>query len=343
MQELAEIIERHVGDWRTGWSKGSFGAIAEFHRDQGEPAVIENSDRISVATARGAIALDRGAIRSVVPVAYETLSPKRHRWTHALALCLPEALAKRDAWTVLTETGPDEHAIRPADRGGVLFDLGLGLLQSDFCIRTKDPELLAALRENLGRSLFEPGNPALGLLLSAHPHRVVVTNIGRAEVYQKIGGPETGGVSPEGPHTHLLPKLLKSGRTHSANTPIPAGLIPLGGLHPGNPVMTPTGRDQSFDPGLFHAFQRLLEIYGLPDTVDAKGKILAAIDSGLSPEMFDLPTGRFSRSAARLALRQRTRFAEHSGDTVLAERIAAWRRIHDPAADEAEDDDAPGH
>ena len=60
---------------------------------------------------------------------------------------------------------------------------------------------------------------------SAHPHRVVVTNIVRTEVYQKIGGAEleTGGVSPEGPHTQSPAKASESGRTHSAKTPIPGG------------------------------------------------------------------------------------------------------------------------
>jgi hypothetical protein len=343
MRKPDKLVEDYLGDWRAGWSMGSFGAIAEFHRDQNEPTEVKLEERVSVGTDRGGIAFQRAALNLVVPVAYETLSPKRHRWAHGVALCLPEAAAKREARTSLTEIGPDEDAIRPADREGVLFDLGLSQTQSDFCIRTSEPDLLGALRANLGRSLFEPGNTALGALLSAHPHRVVLTNIGRAEVYQKIGGPETGGVSPEGPHTHLLPKLLKSGRTHSANAPIPSGLVPVGSLHPGNPVMTPAGNDQLFDADLHAAFQSLLAMFGIPPMVAAKAKVLNAIAGEAPAQAFDLPSDRFSRSAVRLALRQQARMAEDLRDTALQQRIAAWRSIHDPASDDTEDDDAPGH
>lgn len=119
---------------------------------------------------------------------------------------------------MLTELGPDDNAIRGIYRMGILFDMGLSLPQCDFCIRTTDPKLLAELRANAGRSLFEPDNPVMHTIFQTHPHRVALTNIGRVEVYQKIGGPDTGGVLPAGPHTHVLPKLLKTGRTHSANT-----------------------------------------------------------------------------------------------------------------------------
>jgi hypothetical protein len=59
--------------------------------------------------------------------------------------------------------------------------------------------------------VFEPGNPAMGMILAANPHRVFISRLGRIEVYQPI--PPPSGKSPEGPHTHVLPRLLKSGRT----------------------------------------------------------------------------------------------------------------------------------
>ena len=122
----------------------------------------------------------------------------------------------------LTEVGPDTEALREQDRGAVLFDLGIDALQVDCCIRVSDPKLAAELRAHVGRSLFEAGNPAMGLILVHSPDRVFITRVGRAEVYQAI--PQPGDKAPEGPHTHVLPRLLAHRRTHAATEPIPRGL-----------------------------------------------------------------------------------------------------------------------
>ncbi|XHE53724.1 hypothetical protein L0Z64_19515 (plasmid) [Phaeobacter sp. BS23] len=87
-------------------------------------------------------------LEGVRPVAYETLSPKPHRWTQAVSLCLPHDDAVMNQRDVLTALGPDEDALRDEDRAALLFDMGLGQYQADFCIRTADPELLDVLIEN---------------------------------------------------------------------------------------------------------------------------------------------------------------------------------------------------
>lgn len=344
MSELEELVRQHLADWRTGWSMGTFGAIAEFHQDEGEALVVDEPAALARATARGGIRLDPGILAEIRAVAYETPSPKRHRWSQAVALCLPEEPARAHARSALTELGPDEGAIRETDRAAILFDMGLSLPQCDFCIRTEDPELLAALRQNLGRSLFDPASTAMAAILPAHPHRVAVTSIGRVEVYQKIGGPDTGGVSPPGPHTHVLPKLLKSGRTHSANTPVPDGYVPLAHLHPGNPVVGPMGEDRAFDEQLHAAFQELLSMFGIEEAVTEKRRILAAMNAGDAPENYGLPSSRIGRVAARLALRQEARIADASGDGGRMATVERWQAVIDPnrSADD-EEDDSPGH
>ena len=70
-------------------------------------------------------------------------------------------------------------------------------------------------------------------MLRLSPHRVLVGPCGRIEVYQTI--PPVDGRSPDGPHTHVLPKLLRAGRTHAANLPIPDGLVPCLTIHPSRP------------------------------------------------------------------------------------------------------------
>lgn len=343
MTQLEQLLRHHLADWQSGWSMGSFGAIAEFHHDEGEFAVIDDPEQLARATRRGGIRIDAAGLAAVVPVAYETPSPRRHRWSQAVALCLSEGKARRAARQVLTEIGPDDHAIRGIDRTGILFDMGLSLPQCDFCIRTSDPKLLGVLRSNLGLSIMAPANGAMPAILAAHPHRVSLTNIGRVEVYQKIGGPDTGGVSPEGPHTHVLPKVLKGGRTHSANTPIPAGLQPVGALHPGNPVSDERGRDRPFDKRLFDQFQVLFGRFGTPEAIEGKALVTQALAAGKSPNEVNEPGSRFGRAAMRVALRQSAHLAKLNGDSGLSALIAQWRDALEPDSPEDEDDDAPGH
>lgn len=344
MSEFREILRDYLTDERATWSLGSFGAIAEFHQDRNEALEVDSPGLFERASARGAIRLHAAAIERIVPVAYETLSPKPHRWSHAIALCLPERDAAREARSVLTELGPDADAIRAGDRKAILFDMGLGLPQCDFCIRTRDEDLLAILRANLGRSLFDPANSAAGAILKAHPHRVALTQVGRVEVFQMIGGPDTGGVSPPGPHTHLLPQLLKSGRTHSANTPIPEGLLPLGYLHPANPVMDGMGADTAFDIDDHARFQALFDRYGRADLPALRRAVLEALASEADPAGFALPADRFARATLRLTLRQQHRLAERFGSRIYAGLVARWRDAFDRASDTAAaEDDNPGH
>ncbi|MEM6942861.1 MAG: hypothetical protein AAF416_05625 [Pseudomonadota bacterium] len=332
MLDLAEVLERHLTDWQAGWNVGSFGAIAEFHQDAGESAEVATP--LERATARGAIRIDR--LDGVHPVAWEALSKNPRRWQQGIALCLPEEEARRPARALLTELGPDGDAIRPADRGAILFDMGLGQRNLDFCVRSDDPELIAVLRSAVGRPLAEPGNPAMGAILTAHPHRVALSAIGRCEVFQKIGGPDTGGTSPPGPHTHVLPELMKAGRTHSANVPVPDGLMPAMSLHPGSPVMGPLGEDRDFDEALFEAFQALLDGWGAPGIVETKARVWAALDAGEPPEPDSMAERRVTRAIRRIALRQRLRVA---GPSPL---LTEWSKVHDQGAAQA-DADMPGH
>lgn len=223
------FLRRALEDPCWGWSLGVFGAIAEFLRDKDEPAEQRNADSlIEASTARGAIRiLD---IRDTNLVAYELPSRHEARRRRSFIACLPAARAAMAGRAELTEIGMDAQAIRTEDRAAVLFDLGLGFPNLDACIRTNDAALIAELRAACGRSLFAPGN-SIGMTIAlASPHRVFMSALGRIEVFQPIPPPD--GRSPEGPHTHLLPKLLAHRRTHAATVPVPDGFLPCLGLHP---------------------------------------------------------------------------------------------------------------
>lgn len=296
---LQDEIFSALEDPAHGWSMGSFGAIAEFHRDPDEVLLIDAPG--CKATAKGAISLNMTGARAI---AYETLSPKPGRWSQSVALCLPARAPQMAGRAVLTRLGPDGAAILPDDRGAVLFDMGLAQKQVDFCIRTADPTLIALLDAACGSSLFAPGNPAMGAILAAHPHRVALTPLGRVEVFQKIGGPDTGGISPPGPHTHVLPKLLASGRTHSANAPIPRGMIPCAGFHPASPISDSMGQPRAYDRVAADAFRRWLARWGVPDYVAVKEQARAVLAAGMPATRLVPRINRVERTAVRVALRQ---------------------------------------
>lgn len=322
MKALQTRLQDALSDPESGWHMGSFGAIAEFHHVAGEPPP-EPETRLCQVTHRGGIQFS--CLEGVRPVAHETLSRRRDQWHQGLALCLPRAEVAMNQRGVLTELGADRAALRERDRHALLFDMGLSQLQVDFCIRTADPDLIATLREAEGRSLMAQDNPAMGAILAAHPHRVALTRLGRVEVYQLIGGPDTGGEAPEGPHTHVLPKLLATGRTHSANTPIPEGWVPCAGWHPASPVSNRLGEDKPFDPAAFEAFQALLRDWGPADYVQAKEAARAAMNAGESPEAHPEAGTRLGRSGVRNAIRQARR---QYGHTRLLER---WSAVFDDA------------
>lgn len=325
VDHLIGVLQEELACPDSSWSIGSFGAIGEFHQDAGEPLLVDQPARFTRATARGAIQLEPRA--DVRACAYECLSADPRRWNQALALCLPTAQARRAQRTVLTELGPDDAAIRPGDRDDILFDLGLAQPHIDFCIRTRDAALLEVLRAACGQPTF--ATAAGRALLAAHPHRVVISNLGRTEIYQKIGGPETDDVSPAGPHTHVLPKLLASGRTHAANIPLPPGTLACATLHPAHPVTTTTGHERAFEARAAARFESYLEHYGPPGYLDTKRQVWAALAAGSAPARFSPPATRLARTAVRNALRQAARECEARDDRARAAQVAAWRACFD--------------
>ncbi|MBI1385169.1 MAG: hypothetical protein GC150_09685 [Rhizobiales bacterium] len=326
---LDHVLASALQDAGTGWSMGSFGALAEFHQDVGENLLVDRSDALARATARGGIRLDEQAVAQCRAIAYEQLSKNRERWGQGLALCLPEADAVMAGRKVVTPLGPDEDAIRDEDRGAPAFDMGLGLKQCDFLVRTRDAALIEVLEENAGRSVFETGNPTMGAILKAHPHRIAVTPLGRVEVYQMIGGPETGGASPPGPHTHVLPKLMAAGKTHAGNITVPFGLVPCGYMHPGNPLLDGLGNPQPYDAELALRFSNLVEAFAPEELRTIKHEVVAAVAAAQAPASYEEPASRAGRITLRVTLRQLAQAAAAGGDSLGLATINAWREHFD--------------
>ena len=104
MIDLETTLLAHITNCETAWSMGGFGAVAEFHQDNGEPLTVEGMDSIARATMRGGIRLSSPS-NDVVPMAYEVLSKNAARWAHGVALCLHVDEARMNERTSVTELG----------------------------------------------------------------------------------------------------------------------------------------------------------------------------------------------------------------------------------------------
>jgi hypothetical protein len=321
-----DLLHAQIADADTQWSLGTFGGIAEFSRDRDEKVRLTQSARGAAAvTTRGGIAIELSD--GCRPFAFECIA--RSSWSQRVALCLPAGDCAMNRRTVLTELDVDREALQLEHRRSTLFDLGLGALQADLCVRIDDHSMVARLRSHCGRSVFDPANPAMGLLLETNPHRVFISRIGRVEVYQPI--PPASGKSPEGPHTHVLPKLLKSGRTHAATEPIPEGWIPCAHLYPNHPVRD--GGDR-FDAACHDSFQRMIERFGHAECLAVKRRVVDAIRSGESPTNLTIALDRHGRTGVRIALRQ----LKAAGAASPA--LQQWLAEFDHAAAEDDEDEA---
>ncbi len=324
----AAFLSAQLADCENHWSLGTFGALAEFTRDAGESVALSQAGHSFSAVT------ERGGIRIVPCPAmrlFASESATRESWYHRVAFCLPQDACAMGRRSVLTELGPDADALRERDRAAVLFDLGLDAPHVDACIRVADESVAAALRAHAGRPVFEHGNPAMGIIVKASPHRVFLSRVGRVEVFQPIPPPD--GKSPEGPHTHVLPKLLRSGRTHAATEPIPEGWVPCAHLYPAHPVKDATGLRRPFDRSRHGAFQEMLLQFGDADVVALKRRVAAAVAAGQDPSALTFANGRFARAAVRVALRQM-----QAVDASLP-ALAAWLHVHDRAQPVSDDDD----
>jgi hypothetical protein len=325
-----DLLLREISNPDTQWSLGTFGAIAEFSRDHGEQVrLVQSAEAVSAVTPRGGIALKPHA--SIRPFASEGIT--KTGWNQRIALCLPRDDCAMNRRVALTEIGSDRQAPREEDREDILFDLGLGALQADFCVRISDRSLATRLREHAGRSLFEPGNPAMAMILAANPHRVFISRLGRIEVYQPI--PPPSGKSPEGPHTHVLPRLLHSRRTHPATEPVPEGWVPCAHLYPPHPARNGLGAVRPFDAMHHHAFQRVMAACGDPASLATKRRVVDAVLAGEPPTA--VASDRHGRTSVRIALRQ----MKSQGYASAA--LTAWLASFDSAAPDEADDEAALH
>lgn len=313
-----------LNDSQTGWSIGTFGAIAEFNRQPEETvSIMQNSNCATAVTNLGSLQLNHHPEACFLP--YESLSKFKTAWSQGVVICLPEIMAHMANNAVITDMGEDDGALSNID-GGRLFDLGLSVFHVDTCVRTNDQSLIRTMEKYTGTRLFGEDNAVFEILREANPARVFQSKLGRIEVYQPIPSPDSGSVTPDGPHTHLMPELLAYNRTHAANIPVPKGWLPCLALYPPNPIRNGFGDIIPFDHGAFERFQDLIQRYASSEIADVKAKTFEMIEAGNPPKTLSHPTTRAERTALRIALRQV--YHLHGPSDCLAE----WVSVYEPTA-----------
>jgi hypothetical protein len=319
--DLLSTLRMYLADRRCSWSIGGNGAIGEFHWRPDDADADLSAEELRISTAAGGVRL---AMRDdAVPYAFQNLSRHPERWLQGVSLCLPWRRAAGAARTVLHQIGPDGDAMRPADRDAVLFDMGLGLPHVDVCVRTDSEELLRVLCEFSGRSLLEPGNAAMGAIKEASPHRIFMSRLGRIEVYQRIGSPRMDPPTPVGPHTHLLPRLLRSRRVNAEANDAPPYHRACVYLYPSNPLVDSLGNRKPYDHEAQARFASLLERWGDSAFVAEKKRAADAIAAGVAAREFDASTDPRLRHAMRITIREQAHLSDETST------VGQWRKRFD--------------
>jgi predicted Fe-S protein YdhL (DUF1289 family) len=241
-EEIHAFIGSTLTDRGGTWVLGVPGAVAEFSVEAEEPMDTDIRGRTMTCIT------DRGAVYFEVSSrlrALELLAPGEPGNVRAIIIALPRERLNLPFHTALTYRGQDWHGLRESDRLLHLFDLGFGFPASQFCVRTGDPSLIAELDRASGagwRTVLAKLGPRI---VEASPHRVVRTALGRAEVFTLI--PKPGGVSPSGPHTHLLPDHLAEAREMPPGAELPAAYAPAAIFYPRAGYEIPVGRSPALD------------------------------------------------------------------------------------------------
>ncbi|MEM6986997.1 MAG: DUF1289 domain-containing protein [Pseudomonadota bacterium] len=216
---LRDFVVDTLEHGRGTWVIGVVGAVAEFSAAPG--AAVDVSRDGDALTAR----TRNGALRMVLndDVRALTFDAPGLQDAPRIVLAVKRECRRLPVAKAVHDLGEDAHAViqESATR---LFDLGVGRDASRFCVRVAASAALGAL-EAVDGLAFSDALPRIGATLVAEsPTRVVESTLGRIEVQGQIPPPDAR--SPLGPHTHLLPADLASGRAMPTGMDLPRAYLP---------------------------------------------------------------------------------------------------------------------
>ena len=215
--DILEFVVSGLEARQGTWVMGCHGATAEFMCDREEGRTLDVAGTLlTAASVRGALRLNVLADLRALQLR-DPANPAGYR---AIFLVRPKPNAEIPGPAGFTALGPDHAAVSASDSRDALYDLGLGRADLRFCIRLPHGDLATALAPLSGFHLNDLLKHHGMALLNQSPDRVVETDIGRIEVKTRI--PLPGETSPNGPHTHLLPGHLATGRATTPGIDLPS-------------------------------------------------------------------------------------------------------------------------
>lgn len=223
--------------------------------------MIDDGARLGAVTARGGIGF--GDLSQVRIFASEAAVGRRAIALRSSSRC---AMSRRAG---LTELGPDRAALRDADRDAILSTWGFPPCRPISASAQADPALIGSLRAQAGR-LFEPGNPAMGAIVTAGPHRVFLSRFGRCEVFQ----PPPDEQKPRGA-AHPCPAEAAAPGPDACGHQMRAERLPCAHLVPAHPLKDAMGNPTRWD-------EPAHPVSGNSDLVALKADV-AALVSGQGP------------------------------------------------------------
>ena len=204
---------------RGTWVIGVVGAVAEFTAAQDEEVdVYVDGDDITAHTQNGAMRVKiNDDVRAL------TFDPPDWERGARIVLAVKRERGRLPVASGVVDLGPDTDAL-VQEQNAKLYDLGLGRKEGRFCVRLGEGAAREALNGSTGLTFPQALPMIAGPLVAECPTRVVESALGRIEVQGQIPPPDAK--SPDGPHTHLLPDHLETGRALPVGMDLPRAYLP---------------------------------------------------------------------------------------------------------------------
>ncbi|MEM8777123.1 MAG: DUF1289 domain-containing protein [Pseudomonadota bacterium] len=204
---------------RGTWVIGVVGAVAEFTAAQSDKVEVHvDGDDITAYTKNG-------ALRVKINDDIRALTFDLPDWGREprIVLAVKRERGRLPVASGVVDLGPDTDAL-VQEQNAKLYDLGLGRKEGRFCVRLDKGAAQEALDGAAGLAFAQALPMIAGPLVAASPTRIVESALGRIEVLGQIPPPEA--TSPDGPHTHLLPDHIETGRALPVGMDLPRAYLP---------------------------------------------------------------------------------------------------------------------
>ncbi|MEM7775593.1 MAG: DUF1289 domain-containing protein [Pseudomonadota bacterium] len=221
--DIHDFIGNSLSDKKGTWVIGVVGAVGEFAATRDACVDLSTNGSEIVANTAG------GHLRFFVDDHVRALTfdpPETPLVRQRVVLAVKRQRGRVPVSDTIKDLGPDSAAVDVVDRGFHLYDLGLGRKESRFCVRCGPGMANDALcsEAGSGQSFADAIARLAPILIAESPARVVESTLGRIEVLSPI--PLPGGMSPAGPHTHLLPNHIATGRSLPVGWDLPRAYLP---------------------------------------------------------------------------------------------------------------------